>query len=357
MSTKSKVERYLSSPIFSLIAGLLLIGCSLFALSVANNLFFGILMAILSLCGVYVALYGILAMSDGKVTGRMIVGKTLEDYLTSPIFPCVTGLLLGGFGLLAMSTAADDTLFHLLAFILTIFGFSVAAYGLMGTLEDKQPRKLTKSERQEVLALSQSLKVRYPTYTLKVHKLKEKHEILHEKFPEVRAYDDEFNHHLKMFQSGLVELETQLHDNLRKHAPVIDNDNVDGVAKKIIWSDKQLELTQLGTALRTLTETESPVVPENYRSVLSQIRKDFKRLDGGVTLYHELLTTCTRETDTFDVIQALKEDVEGVDALIAQHEAELQRLETGTLTQYEMSKMALSMFQERFDEFKAGCEF
>ena len=281
----------------------------------------------------------------------------VENYLSSPIFPLVTGLLLGGFGLFAIWVAADDTLFHILALFLTICGFSAAAYGLMGTLEDKQPKRLTKSERQEVLALSQSLKVRYPTYTLKVHKLKEKHEMLHEKFPEVRTYAEEFNHRLKMLQSGLAELETQLHDNLRKHAPVIDNDNVDGVAKKIIWSDKQLELTQLGTALKTLAETESPVVPENYRSALSRIRKDFKRLDDGVTLYHELLIVCTKETSTFDAIQTLKEEVEEVDALMFRHEVELQELETSTLTQYEMSKMALSMFQERFDEFKSDCEF
>jgi len=90
--------------------------------------------------------------------------------------------------------------------------------------------------------------------------------------------------------------------------------------------------------------------------VLSQVRKDFKKLEGGITLYHELLTTCTRETDPYDVIQALQAEVEGIDALIAQHEAELQRLETCTLTQYEMSKMALSLFQERFEAFKAGCE-
>ncbi|MCG9131126.1 hypothetical protein J5I95_05515 [Candidatus Poribacteria bacterium] len=286
----------------------------------------------------------------------MFVGKTLEDYLSSPIFPLVTGLLLGGFGLFAMWVTADDTLFHILALFLTVCGFSAAAYGLMGTLEDKQPKRLTKSERQEVLALSQSLKVRYPTYTLKVHKLKEKHEMLHEKFPEVRAYAEEFNHQRKTFQSGLTELETQLHDTLKKHAPVIDNESVDGVAKKIIWSDKQLELTQLGTALKTLAESESPIVPEDYRSVLRRIHKDFKRLDDGIPLYHELLTSCTRETDTFDVIQTLKEKVEEIDALIAEHEAELQRLETSTLTQYEMSKMALSMFQERFDEFKKECE-
>lgn len=364
MTTKPKVERYLSSPIFSLVVGLLLIGFGLFAIHRGiyrggSTLFFAILMFVLpfflSFCGVYVFLYGLVRI-DGKEEGKLLIGKTLEDYLSSPIFPLVTGLLLGGFGLFAMWVAADDTLFRILALFLTVCGFSAAAYGLMGTLEDKQPKRLTKSERQEVRALSQSLKVGYPTYTLKVHKLKEKHEMLHEKFPEVRAYAEEFKHQLKGFQSGLAELETQLHDNLKKHAPVIDTDNVDGVAKKIIWSDKQLALTQLGTALKTLAETESPIVPEDYRSVLRRIHKDFKRLDDGVTLYHKLLTTCTRETGPFEAIQALKEKVEGIDALIAAHEAELQRLETSTLTQYEMSKMALSMFQERFEEFKAGCE-
>ena len=359
MSTKTKAKSYLSKPIFTLVLGLLLCGAGILGLGVstrAGNILFIFFAFILAFSGIILTLYGFFRMADGKKAARMLVGKTVEDYLMSPIFPLVVGLLLGGFGLFAMGSAPDDTLFHILALFLTVCGFSAAAYGLMATLEDKPPRRLTKSERQEVRALSQSLKLRYPTYTLKVHKLKEKHEILHEKFPEVRSYAEEFNRHLKMFQSGLTELETHLHDNLRKHAPVIDNDNVDSVAKKIIWSDKQLALTQLETALKTLAETESPVVPENYRSVLSQIRKDFKKLDSGVTLYHELLTTCTRETDPYDVIQTLKEEVEGIDALIAQHEAELQGLETSVLTQYEMSKMALSMFQQRFDEFKAGCE-
>ena len=359
MSTKTKAKSYLSKPGLTLVLGLLLCITGILAMGVStrvHNILFVILAFILSFSGIIAVLYGCLRIVDRKKAGRMFVGKTLEDYLSSPIFPLVTGLLLGGFGLFVMWVAVDDTLFHILALFLTVCGFSAAAYGLMGTLEDKQPKRLTKSERQEVLALSQSLKVRYPTYTLKVHKLKEKHEMLHEKFPEVRSYAEEFSHQRKTFQSGLAELETQLHNNLKKHAPVIDNDNVDGLAKKIIWSDKQLELTQLGTALKTLTETESPIVPEDYRSVLRRVHKDFKKLDDGVTLYHELLTTCTRETDTFEAIQALNEKVEDIDALIAEHEAELQRLETSTLTQYEMSKMALSMFQERFDEFKAGCE-
>ena len=48
----------------------------------------------------------------------------VENYLSSPIFPLVTGLLLGGFGLFAMWVAADDTLFHILALFLTVCGFS-----------------------------------------------------------------------------------------------------------------------------------------------------------------------------------------------------------------------------------------
>jgi predicted nucleic acid-binding Zn-ribbon protein len=226
----------------------------------------------------------------------------------------------------------------------------------MGMLEGKQFRKLIRSDLRKMRALSQDLKVRYPTYILKVHKLKETHENLHEKFPEVRAYSEEFKRRIKAFQAELVELETQLHDNLQKHAPIMDSDNVDGVTKKILWSDKQIQLTQLGTTLKTLAETERPVVPENYRSVLNRIHHDFKRLDGGVTLYHESLTACTSETAAFDTVLALKQEVEGVDALLSQHEAELQKLETDTQTQYEMSKMALSIFQERFEEFKAGCE-
>ena len=281
----------------------------------------------------------------------------IEPYLSSPIFALVVGLLLGGFGLFAMRVAADEMLFYALTWILTICGLSAAVYGFVGMLEGKQVRKLTKDDLREVLALAQSLKVRYPTYILKVHKLKEKYEALHEAFPEVRRRSEAFKRRIKAFQTGLVELETQLHDNLQKHAPIMDNDNVDGVAKKVLWSNKQIELTQLNAALKTLEDSESPVVPEHYRKVLNQIHSDFKRLDGGVTLYHELLTACTGETAAFDAILALKQEVEGIDALILHHETELQRLETDTQTQYEMSEMALSMFQERFEEFKSDCEF
>ena len=281
----------------------------------------------------------------------------VESYLSGPMLPLLVGLFLGGFGLLAMSAAGDDTLLHFLALFLTILGFSAAAYGLMGALEGKPIRALTKRELREVRELSQNLKVRYPTYVLKVHKLKEKHEVLHEKMSDVRTYSEEFKARIKAFRTDLTALETQLHENLQKHAPIMDNDSVDGVAKKILWSEKQLELTQFDTSLKTLVETESPIVPEDYRSVLNRIRKDFKKLESGVTLYHELLTACTKETDTFDTVKALKTEVEEIEELTSQHETELGKLETDTRTRHELSKMALSMFEERFRAFKSSCEF
>ena len=279
----------------------------------------------------------------------------IEPYLSNPIFALVVGLLLVGFGFFAMRIAADDLLFFILVWILTVCGFSAAVYGFMGIVEGK--RKWTKGNSQEVRSLFQRLKVCYPTYILKVHKLKEKYETLHEKFPEVRVHSEEFKRRIKAFQAGLIELETQLHDNLQKHAPVMDNDNVDGVAKKVLWSNRQIELTQLNTALKALEDSESPIVPESYRGVLNRIHGNFKRLDGGVTLYHELLTACTSETAAFEAILALKQEVEELDALLSQHETELQELETDTQTRYELSEVALSMFQERFEAFKAGCEF
>ena len=93
MPTKSKVGNYRSSPIFSIVGGLLFIGCGLFGLRVANNLFFLLLMVVLSFFGVYVVLYGIFAI-DGKKTGRWLVGKTVEDYLSSPFFRLLLVYLL-----------------------------------------------------------------------------------------------------------------------------------------------------------------------------------------------------------------------------------------------------------------------
>ena len=94
-----------------------------------------------------------------------------------------------------------------------------------------------------------------------------------------------------------------------------------------------------------------------FQILLNQIHHDFKRLDSGVTLYHELLTACTSETTAFETTLTLKQEVEEIDALLSQHETELQKLETDTQTQYELSNMALSMFQERFKAFKSDCEF
>ena len=289
----------------------------------------------------------------------------IEPYLSNPIFALVVGMLLVGFGTFAIRIVADVLLCFIL-WCLMLCSFVYAVYGFIGIIKGKpkqikgsaqEIRRLSQSPSQEVRSLSQSLKVRYPAYILKVHKLKEKYVVLHEKLPEVRAHSEEFKHHIKVYQAELIELEIQLHDNLRKHAPVIDRDNVEGIAKKILWSDKQIQLTQLGATLKVLAETENPMVPEYYRGILNQIHHDFKRLDRGVKLYQELMAACTNETALFGTVLGLKLEVEEIDALLLNHETELQKLMANTQTQYELSDMALSMFQERFKAFKSKWEF
>lgn len=357
MFTKTKI----AVPLFILVAGLVLVGVGIPAIeSVERTSLSFILMWVLGIFGctaVVLGLFGIVERLDNKHQQTGFTISYAGSYLSNPIFLLVVGLLLGGFGMYGMFTARGDAIFHISALILTICGFSTAIYGLMGTLGDERPKKLTKRELQEVHELSQNLKVRYPTYILKVQKLKEKYEALHENFDEVRKHFEEFKDRTRTFQTTLAELAELLHSNLQKHAPVIDNDNVESIAKKILWSDKQMELLQLDTNLKTLVEKESPITSTEYRCVLNQVRADIKKLENGIALYHELLITSTKETATFDAIQTLKQEVEERDELMAHHEIELQKLAVDTQTQYEFSKMALSLFQERLEEFKTGCEF
>lgn len=280
----------------------------------------------------------------------------IEPYLTSPVFALVAGLLLGGFGLIATRAVGRYGFFHILAWVLAFGGLSVALYGFVAVVERKPIRKMTKKELSELRTLVQSLKVRYPTYILKVQKLKERYDALQERLPVVREHAETFKGRIRTYQVRLRELERRLRDNLQRHAPVIDNDNVEGIAKKILWSDQQIQLTELENALKTIVETESPMVPETYRAALIRIHRDFKRLESGVTLYHELLTACTREEEPPETLLELKEEVENMDELILAHETELQKLETDTHTQAEISEEALAMFQERFETFKRTCE-
>ena len=130
MSTKTKAKSYLSKPVLTLVLGMLFGVAGILAIdasTITRNILFFILGLILSFSAVIAVLYGFFRIVDGKKEARMLIGKTFEDYLSSPIFPLVAGLLLGGFGLLAMWVAADDTLFHILALFLTVCGFSAAA--------------------------------------------------------------------------------------------------------------------------------------------------------------------------------------------------------------------------------------
>ena len=279
----------------------------------------------------------------------------IEPYLLSPGFTLVVGLLLVGFGFFAVKVSTRNLFFFVSVWVLFIFGVSATVYGFMGVLEGKPLRMWNRGDVKAARGLAQELKIRYPTYILKVHKLKETHDRLHAQFGEVRDQEYRFREVIKTFRAELIQLGTVLQESLQQAAPLVESETVEGVAQKIRWTDKQLMLTQLETALETLVGSEAPMHAEDYRNALSRVRTDFKQLEGGTALYHELLTTCTKEKIPFERFSSLKREVAAVDARMAQHETALQTLETDTQTRAALSEMGVSLFQDRLETFRTTC--
>ncbi len=286
----------------------------------------------------------------------MIQRPKMVIYFSNPVFSFIGGIVLGGMGLCALEFIGGNAFFlQLLVLALSIGAFAIALCGLIG-LDTNQIRRLSKSEAKEKRVLSQHLRVSYPDYILKVDKVKEHYRALSANFSAFRKNSDAFYRRIKVFQSALAELEVRLHRSLKKHAPVMDNMNVDGLSKKIRWTDKQIQRMQLNDVLNALPNSDAPVDVERYRKILNQVCTDLKRLDDGIAIYDELLTLCNRERADFDDILSLKKQVDEIDELVVQHERQLRNLELEAQTSYEVSETALSIFEKRFKEFKAGCD-
>ena len=202
--------------------------------------------------------------------------------------------------------------------------------------------------------ISKNLKIQYPTYILQVEKLKQKYRELHSKLPEFRDHYEDFRDNIRNLRSVLVNLEIQLKENLRNHASAIDSDSPDGIAKKILWSEKQIQLTQLNETLEKLFGFLTTADLERYRITLTQVSGGFSQLDRGIEFYHDLMVLCHKPDDNHDNVISVKQKVDKVNSLMAQQETRLQELETAIDVKYEETKIELSLFQEQLDEFQAN---
>ena len=273
-------------------------------------------------------------------------------YWSFPAILIGSGLFIEIIGLWTMIQGTGPLLLFG-GFILSVVGSVAILSGLM-TMERSalSPTKLRKLK----FDISKELKIQYPSYILKVEELKQKYQGLYNKLPELQNYCEEFRKHVRNLQDALANLEIQLQQNLRDDALVTDNDSADGIAKKILWSEKQIQLNQLTETLETLAAFFTNADIERYRAGLTHISGRLTQLDRGIKAYRELMILCHKTDTPYEDITRLKERVDKTNALIAQQEPKLQKLGEEIDTRPEKAKVELSLFQQQLDDFRNSNE-
>jgi len=284
---------------------------------------------------------------DSKAKGE------ITKYLSFPMVLIGSGSFVGVIGWLGLAQAAESILFFVGSMLLSFSGSMATLCGLM-SLERIAPSKL--KVRKMKSEISKNIKIQYPTYILNVEKLKQKHQELHGKLPEIRTGCENFRQAIRNQKSGLVNLQKQLQENLKNHASVIGNDSVDGIAKKILWSEKEIQLTELNDALEKLTNFFTGADLERYRVELTYISGGLTQLDQGIRDYRELMILCNRADANYENITKVKQKVEKVDTLMVLQEKRLEELGTEMDTKPEEAKMELWLFQEQLDDIQVDDE-
>ena len=260
-----------------------------------------------------------------------------------------SGSFFGVIGWLGLAQAAESIIFFIGAMLLSFSGSMATLCGLM-SLERLAPSK--QKVRKLKIEISKHIKIQYPTYIIQVEKQKQKYQELYRKLPEIRSYCEEFRQDIRNLRLRLSNLEKRLQEKLKNYAPVIDNDSADGIAKKILWSETQIQLTQFNDSLEKLSRFITAADIERYRGELTHISVRLTQLDQGINHYRELMILCNRSDADCDKIISVKQKVDKAENLMIQQENRLQELRTEMATKSESAKMELSLFQEQLDEFK-----
>lgn len=273
----------------------------------------------------------------------------ITKYLSFPVVLISSGSFVGLFGWWGLAQTAGNILFSVGSIFLSLSGSIAILCGIM-SLERSSPNptKLWKLKSD----ISKNLKIQYPSYILNVEKMRQKYQVLHSKLPKFRDSSDEFRDNIRNLRSVLTNLEKRLQENLKNHASVIDSNSADGIAKKILWSEKQIQLTQLSENLEKLSRFITTADFERYRVELTHINGGLSQLDRGIGFYRELMILCHKSDANYDKVVSVREKVDKTNDLMAQHETRLQELGTEMDTKCEEAKIELSLFQKQLDDLQ-----
>lgn len=283
----------------------------------------------------------------------MTTKTELKKYLSFPVFLISSGSFVGLVGWWGLAQTAGGIIFFIGSMLLSLSGSVTALWGLM-SLErtEPSPTKIRKLKN----GISKDLKIQYPSYILQVENLKRKTDELHNQLPYYRSYFENFKNNIRQLRTELISLEEQLQNNLKKNAPVIDNDSAEGIAKKILWSEKQIYLTQLSDSLEDLSEFFTSSDLEKYRVELTSMNGRFSQLERGTDLYRDLMMLCHKADSEYENVLTLKQKVDDINRLMLHHKPKLSELETMIERKYEESKIALLDFRKQIDDFEEDIE-
>ena len=275
-----------------------------------------------------------------------------KKYLTLPVFLISSGSFVGLIGWWGLAQTAGGITFFIGSMLLSLSGSITALCGLM-SLERTEPSPFKIRKLKE--RILKDLKIEYPSYILKVENLIRKYDELSNKFPFYRSFLENFRDDTRRFQTKLNNLEKQLENNFRQNAAKIDHDSAEGIAEKILWSEKQIYLTKLNESLEKLTDFFTLSNLEQYRLELTNLKGRISHLEHGTDIYRELMILCNKEDAQYGSILQIRQKIDDISDLMSHQEPKLQELEALIETRYEKSKMELSQFRKRITEFAEDC--
>lgn len=274
----------------------------------------------------------------------------ITRYMTLPTTLIGTGSFFGILGWWGLAQAAGSILLFSGSMLLSLSGSIATLVGLL-TLEKTKPNKQKVRKIKSLIA--NDIKIQYPNYILQVEYMKQQHQTLYDKMSAIWEYSESFKLNILQLKTQLEELQRNLQENLKRNTPERKDDSVDDIAQKILWSEKEIELSEYQESLNTLSNYLTTSDLDGFRDELYHISRSLKQLENGIAYYRDLLLFCSQEEeDNYDQILDVKEKVEKTDTLISQQNTRLIELANKMNTKYEQAEIELTNFQNQLIEFQ-----
>lgn len=273
----------------------------------------------------------------------------MTKYVTLPTTLIGTGSFFGILGWWGLAQAAGSVLLFSGSMLLSLSGSIATLVGLL-SLEKTKPNKQKVRKIKSLIA--NDVKIQYPNYILQVEYIKQQHQTLYEKMSTIWEYSESFKLSILQLRTQLEKLQRELQENLKSNTPKQKDDSVDDIAQKILWSEKEIELSQYQEDLDIVSNCLSTSDVSRFRDELSQISRSLKQLENGIGHYRNLLLFCSQEEeDNYDQILDVKEKVEKTDTIISQQNTHLEELRNTMDTKLEHAENELSRIQNQIIEF------